>query len=297
MKSSLILRPVFVALLSLGFAVHVMAASALPDSAFDDEHTGVMAIHEMGRETRGAVLVRDIIFSPIGRPVKAYLVSPVKSDGSNAAILYVHWLGESSSSNRTEFLDEAVALASRGVVSLLVDTMWADPEWYKNRAPEEDADRSIRQVNELRRAMDLLLAQPGIDTQRVAFVGHDFGTMYGILASALDRKAKTYVFMAGVPHFIDWFLFARQPQDLPAYQQQIAPLDPVNYLGRLAPATVFFQFASRDQYVTAAQAAELYAAAAPLKQMATYDAAHDLHTPEVSADRIVWLARELALKK
>ena len=285
-----------IALVSL-FVVSAAKATESADSIFDYDHATPLNVQETGHETRGAALVRDITFTPADKPVKAYLVSPATGTGPHAAILYVHWLGEPATTNRTEFLDEAVSLAGHGVVSLLVDTMWAEPNWYKNRIPEEDFARSVRQVIELRRAMDLLLAQPGIDPQRVAFVAHDFGTMYGMLASALGRRAKTYVFMAGIPHFIDWFLFRNQPKDLPAYRQQIAPLDPINFVGRLAPASVFFQFANKDQYVSAAQAAEFYAAAGPRKHMATYEAGHDLRTTEVAADRVEWLARELKLQK
>ena len=121
--------------------------------------------------------------------------------------------------------------------------------------------------------------------------------MYAMIASAQDRRAQTYVFMTAVPHLIDWFLYARQPKDLESYRKQIAPLDPVNFVSRLAPASVFFQFANKDKYVSAAQAAEFYAAALPRKQMTTYESGHDLHTPEASADRIAWLERELDLKK
>ena len=283
--------------LSVCAAVNATAAEPLPDSTFGYDRAAPLNVREVGRETCGTALVRDVTFTPADKLVKAYLVTPVTGSGPHAAILYVHWLGEPATTNRTEFLDEAVALAGRGVVSLLVDTMWAEPQWYKNRIPEEDFARAIRQVIELRRAMDLLLAQPGVDASHVAFVGHDFGGMYGMLASALDRRAKTYVFMAGIPHFIDWFLFARQPKDLESYRSQIAPLDPVNFVSRLAPAPVFFQFAKTDQYVSAAQATEFYAAAGPRKQMATYEAGHDLHTAEVAADRVAWLTRELELKE
>lgn len=282
--------------LGLGFSTHV-AATELSDEAFNYDHSAPLNVKENNRETRGGALVRDIIFTPADKTVKAFLVAPAVSTGPHAAILYVHWLGEPSTTNRTEFLDEAVTLARRGVVSLLVDTMWAEPNWYKNRIPEDDFARAIRQVIELRRAMDLLLAQPDIDPTRVAFVGHDFGAMYGMLASALDRRAKTYVFMAGIPHFVDWFLFARQPKAMESYRRQIAPLDPVNFIGRIAPAPVFFQFANKDQYVSANQAAEFYAAAGPRKHMATYEAGHDLHTAEVAADRLMWLERELSLGK
>jgi len=131
----------------------------------------------------------------------------------------------------------------------------------------------------------------------VAFVGHDFGAMYGMIASALDRRAKTYVFMSATPHFADWFFFARQPKDPAAYRVQISSIDPVLYVPRLSPARIFFQFANKDQYVTAAEAAEYYAAAGVPKQTATYAAGHDLHTAEVAADRVAWLASELGLTR
>ncbi len=286
---------VILAALNLG-AVPFALATESPDAPFNYDHAAPLHTREIGHETRGGALIRDLTFTPADQPVKAYLVSPIAGSAPHAAILYVHWLGEPTTTNRTEFLEEAVTLASHGVISLLVDAMWAEPKWYPNRVPENDYAHAIRQVIELRRAMDLLLSQPGIDAQRLAFVAHDFGAMYGMLASSFDRRAKTYVFMAGIPHFIDWFLFAQQPKDLAAYRLQIAPLDPVNFVGRLAPASVFFQFANTDQYVSAAQAAEFYAAAGPRKHMATYNANHDLHTAEVAADRVAWLERELELK-
>jgi dienelactone hydrolase len=279
-------------LLSLLLANAAFAAETGP---FDYDKSAPLDVRELGVEQRGGATVHDLTFVGVKDPIKAYLVTPAQP-GPHAAILYVHWLGDPATTNRTEFLDEAVALAGRGVVSLLVDAMWAQPKWYGQRVPEEDYDRSVQQVIELRRALDLLLAQPGVDSQRVAYVGHDFGAMYGMIAGGLDRRAKTYVFMAGVPHFIDWALFARQPKDLAAYRRQIAPLDPVNFVPALAPATVFFQFANKDEYVSATQATEAYAAAGVRKQMTTYAAGHDLHTAEVAADRVAWLAQELGLK-
>ena len=281
--------------LLMSSAISVPAAE-IPADLFAYDRSAPFNVLEAGRETRGPALVRDLTFTPADKPVRAFLVSPATGSGPHAAILYVHWLGEPATTNRTQFLDEAVALANRGVVSLLVEGMWADPDWYKNRIPEEDHAQAVRQVIELRRAMDLLLAQPGVDPARVALVGHDFGAMYGMMAEALDRRARTCVFMAPTPHFEDWFLFRQQPKDLAAYKAQLAPIDPVNFVPALAPASVFFQFASKDFYVTAGEAAEFYAAAAPRKQMATYESDHDLHPPEVAADRLSWLFRELELK-
>jgi pimeloyl-ACP methyl ester carboxylesterase len=295
---SSVFRESTVALCAGGWLLSSVSALAadIPAGLFAYDRSAPFNVQEAGRETRGAALVRDLTFTPADKPVKAYLVSPAAGPGPHAAILFVHWLGEPATTNRTQFLDEAVALAGRGVVSLLVEGMWAEPDWYKNRIPEEDYAHAIRQVIELRRAMDLLLAQPGIDSTRVALVGHDFGAMYGMMAEALDRRARTCVFMAPTPHFEDWFLFRQQPRDLAAYKAQLAAIDPVLFVPRLAPASVFFQFADKDFYVTAGEAAEFYAAAGPRKHMATYAADHDLHPPEVAADRVAWLVRELELK-
>jgi len=274
-------------------------ASAATASAnlFDYDRSAPLDVREITRETRDGAVVRDITFVGVKTPVKAYLVTPAAGGNSVPGILYTHWLGNPLTTNRSEFLVEAVALAGQGVVSLLVEAMWAEPKWYERRVPEEDYARSIQQVVELRRAMDVLIAQPGVDPQRIAYVGHDFGAMYGVVMGAVDHRAKTYVFMSGTPHFIDWFLFSRQPKDLPAYRAQIATLDPVNFVPQLAPATVFFQFAAHDQFVSPAAAAEFYAAALPRKQTALYDAGHDLHTSEVAGDRVTWLIRELAPKR
>ena len=270
--------------------------SAASADLFNYDRDRPFNIQDVETTTRDDARVRDITFIGVDAPVKAYLVTPVTAGDSFAAILYVHWLGERATTNRTEFLNEAVALASQGVVSLLVDAMWAQPKWYDQRVPEEDYQHSIQQVIELRRAIDLLLAQPGVEASRLAYVGHDFGAMYGIVMGAVDHRPTTYVLMAGAPHFIDWFLFAHQPKSLEDYRRQLAPLDPVQLVSQLAPAPVFFQFASHDQYVSGDAAAALYAAALPRKQTAMYDATHSLQKAEVTADRINWLVRSLAKK-
>lgn len=268
--------------------------AAAPDSLFDYDRDAPLELESSDAEIRDGAVIRDLTFRGHKKIIHAYLIAPVARGASHAGALFVHWLGEPASTNRTQFLQEATALASQGIVSLLVDAQWAAPKWYSSRVPEDDYAHSIEQVIDLRRAMDVLLSQPRIDPDRIAFIGHDFGAMYGIVMGAVDPRAKTYVLMAPAPHFADWFLFAQQPKDLPAYRAQLAPLDPVRFINRLAPAPVFFQFASDDEYVPAAAATRLYAAAAPRKHMATYAAKHDLQNPAVLADRVTWLVRELA---
>ncbi|HYC72968.1 MAG TPA: hypothetical protein VEB66_17280 [Opitutaceae bacterium] len=290
----------------LTFALLALLAVRAPAQAADPfayDRQAPLNLRERSRETRGAVVVRDVTFdggpapSPAAgaAPVTAYLVAPAEGAGSHPAILYVHWFGDPRTTNRTQFLDEAVALAGRGVVSLLVDAMWSERGWWEARTPETDFSGGARQVVALRRALDLLLAQPGVDPARVAFVGHDFGAMFGAVMGAADRRPACYVLMAPTPRLHDWYLFNVKPADVDAYKAQLAPLDPIGVVGRLAPAPVFYQFAAKDKYVPMPRPTEFYDATRPRKLMATYDSEHALAPPEVAADRVAWLARELRL--
>src|SRR4051794_10949579 len=82
-------------------------------------------------EREGGVTVRDITFASLtGSRTPAYLVTPA-GKGPHPGILYVHWYEPPDpTSNRTEYLEEAVTLARSGVVSLLPATMWSDFKWF-----------------------------------------------------------------------------------------------------------------------------------------------------------------------
>ena len=83
--------------------------------------------------------------------------------------------------------------------------------------------------------MDLLLAQPGADPRRFAYVGHDFGAMVGVLAGSVDGRPTCYVLMAGTPRFSDWFLYYPQLEGAARedFVQQMKPLDPIENVSQL----------------------------------------------------------------
>lgn len=287
------------ALLSLSLSLAGVFAGSPAFSAESDlfayDKAAPLNVREVGVERRGDVTVHDLTFVGVKDPIKAYLVVPAGS-GPHAAVLYVHWFGDPETTNRTQFLNEAVALANRGVVSLLVDTMWSRPGWWKGRTPETDLAGGVQQVIELRRALDLLLARPEVDPKRLALVAHDFGAMFGAVMGAADGRPAAYVFLAPTPRLSDWYLFNVKPASVEEYKTQLAPLDPLGAVPRLAPAPVFYQFAAHDRYVPLPRPAEFYDATKPRKQMATYDCEHEMLLPEIAADRVAWLAKELGLK-
>lgn len=254
-------------------------------------------LREASARAREGVLVKDFTYaSPFDRRRAAYLVRPEAHPPAPwAAVLYAHWYEpESPDSHRTQFLEEALHLAGQGVVSLLVETMWSDRDWFIKRTQAEDLQNSIEQVVELRQAMDLLLAEPGVDPNRFAYVGHDFGAMYGVVMGAVDPRPTAYVLMAGTPRFPEWYLYyprlegdARQ-----AFIESFAPFDPISLVAELAPAPVLFQFGDQDPHVPADRAQEFYLAAKEPKTIHWYNAGHGLNQ-QAQADRLDWLARHL----
>jgi dienelactone hydrolase len=286
----------FFLLLAFALTTHAQSAPEVANrkALFRYNENSPVTVKDVSSEQRGDVTVRDITFSPgTGREVKAYLVVP-KGNGPFAGILWVHWLGEEKS-NRTQFLDEAVELASKGTVSLLVDAMWSAPEWFGKRVPEDDYQNSIRQVVELRRALDLLLSQPNVDKTRIGFVGHDFGAMYGMLMAGVDERVNTFVFVAPTQSLNDWAFLGPQPKSKAAYLKQNSVLELTDYLRQVKTASKFFQFGKGDFYVSAADAAVLFAAAPEPKQRKMYEASHKMELKEVVSDRNEWLVKQLKL--
>src|SRR5687767_15375362 len=286
----------FVLLLAIALTIRAQSASevATRKALFRYNANSPVAVKEVSSQQRGDVTVRDITFSPAtGREVKIFLVVP-KGKGPFAGILWVHWLGEERS-NRTQFLDEAVELAPKGVVSLLVDAMWSAPRWFGNRDPEKDYENSIRQVIELRRALDLLLSRANVDKTRVGFVGHDFGAMYGMLMAGVDQRINTFVFVAATQSLNDWAFLGPQPTSKPAYLKQNSNLELTDYLRQIRNASKFFQFGKGDFYVSQADAAVLFAAASEPKQRKLYEASHKMEANEIAKDRADWLVKQLKL--
>jgi dienelactone hydrolase len=265
---------------------------------FDYDKNFPLDLREVGTRVEDGIARRLFSFAtPFGYRRVAHIIRPDR-DGSFAAILYVHWLEpEAHDSNRTQFINEASEIAKRGAVSLLVETMWSDRDWFLKRTQADDERNSIQQVIELRIAMDVLLAQPNVDARRFAYVGHDFGAMYGALAGSVDPRPTHYVLMAGTPRFPEWYLYYPKLEGDARAQfiAQMQPLDPITRVAQIAPAPILFQFATNDPHVPQNRAQEFFDAARDPKELRWYDAGHGLNE-QATRDRIAWLVERWGMK-
>ena len=238
-----------------------------------------------------------VIQTPFGYRRVAEMFRP-EGDGSCPGILYVHWYEpESMTSHRTQFEEEAKEMARAGAVCISIETLWSDRDFFLKRTQAEDFQNSVQEVVNIRRAMDLLVSQSNVDSKRFAYVGHDFGGMYGVLAGSLDQRPTHYVLMAATPRFPDWYLYLPKLEGEPreAFIAQMAEIDPILHVPHLSPAEVFFQFATDDFHVPKERAEEFFAAARQPKEMKWYEAGHGLNE-DATHDRKAWLKEKLALK-
>jgi dienelactone hydrolase len=274
-------------------------ANALPRFQYDS--TAPFDLKVTSEKTQDGMTIRDVSYAAANRQfaanaggrIAAYIVTPPGS-GPFAGILFMHGLGQGWG-NRQEFLDEAVSLAQQGVVSVLPGGMFPWMVTTAGTGPE-DQTNIIDQVIELRRAVDLLLAQPGVDPQRIAYVGHDYGAMHGAVLAGVEKRIKAYVLMAGDSNYSNWAIkYFAYPSDEDLYRKQMAAVDPVSYLPHAAPAALYFQFGKLDSFVTKDAANQQTAAASQPQKVDWYDAGHTLND-QAKSDRLAWLEAQLGLK-
>ncbi|HSZ01865.1 MAG TPA: hypothetical protein VK788_20385 [Terriglobales bacterium] len=273
---------------------------------FDYDQKASLDLQEIGVEDRGNVAIHDISYaSPKGGRVPAYLVVP-SGKGPFAAVIWGHWYWDNSPMrNRKEFLDEAVALAPAGVVSLLTDGPIARPGHVEDPTPlnQQEATDLIQQIVDMRRGADLLLARPDVDAKRLAYVGHSYNASVGGFLSGIDKRFVAFVLMAGglsdesdlKTKEIQEYRQKVGPEKFDAFQAKYGWLDPGKFVSHAAPAVVFLQYGSREEFLNPDRARAYAAIVSEPKRFELYDAPHALNA-QARRDRIAFLTEQLDLK-
>ena len=276
---------------------------------FDYDAKQPLDIHDKFIEAFAGGTLHDITYtSSKGGPVGAYLVIP-DGKGPFAAVLFGHW----GNGTRAEFIPEAKIYARAGAVSLIPDYPWDRPQpWHKTPdhfdKPELDREIEIQALVDLRRGIDLLLARPDVDPKRLAYVGHSYGAQWGSILSAVDKRMKTSVLMAGVAEMADILLRSNDPGmvdfrksqpagQLEKYAQVTGDIDAIHFVGRAAPIPLLLQFANYEQYFDKTSIEHYAAAASDPKKVLYYDTGHDLNDPQALDDRYNWLVKHIDLRR
>jgi hypothetical protein len=108
--------------------------------------------------------------------------------------------------------------------------------------------------------------------------------MAGNLTDQVDVKSKQF----------QEFRQRVGPEKFDAFFAEYAWLDQGRYIANAAPARVFLQYATKEDFLTPDRAKEYYAILSEPKSLKFYDAAHSLNA-EARRDRIAFLVKELCL--
>jgi hypothetical protein len=247
-------------------------------------------------KTEDGVTVRDITYAATADlRVPAFLVTPAGS-GPFAAMIYLHAEG-AGGITKSQYLSEAVALAKKGVVSLLPSRYFpgnkSSESWQVDRQSVVDA------VVQLRRGIDLLTAHAGVDAKRIGFLGHDWGGIGGTVLVAVDPRVKTALFVSLNSTWAEW-MFLNQgffPEEIrPEYLKAMTCLDPVTALTHATSTTVFVQWGENDGFVSAEARSAIKAAAAGAKTVNYPNIGWQVDSTAAIADREAWLTEQLSLK-
>jgi pimeloyl-ACP methyl ester carboxylesterase/dienelactone hydrolase len=263
-----------------------------------------MDVQTNGIESRGATRVHDLTYaSPRGGRVPAYLVVP-DAAGPHPGIVFVHH----GQGDRRTFLDEALTLAGRGAVSLLIDAPEARPGADRpERRPWDtvlDPAERIQGIVDVRRAFDLLAARPEVDPGRLAYVGYSLGATLGATLAGVESRPKGFVMMAGYPSLTHAhtrghgqggvaFRTLLDDAEQKRWVDAMAPLDGVHYAGR-STAAFLLQFATRDEFISRWDE-EAYARLVKEPKVEVYPTDHFGLGAASREARIRWLTELLAL--
>lgn len=306
MRNSLIALILGIASCAVGFA-QVKSIGELRQT-FDYDPGLPLDLKEIGVEDRNGVRIHDISYrSPKGGRVTAYLIVPSGHRRKLAGVIFMH----SRPGSRGNFLDEALSLAKVGAVSLLIDAPFSRAGESKREfdptVTEPEADRAIyiQTVVDLRRGVDLLVSRSDVDAKRIGFVGHSYGAHTGAVLAGVEKRIRAYVIMAGAPSLTEFLRTSTLPaivktRDSLTKEQQdnyfntLADVDPINYIGHVAPAALFLQFGRTDGYPTEEKAKFYSEKASNPKFVKFYDAGHALND-EARRDRAAWLREQLGI--
>ena len=270
---------------------------------FDYDAKAPLDFQDKGAEHVSGAQVHDVSYaSPKGGRVPAFLVVPA-GKGPFPAVIFVHW----GQGDRTEFLAESLILARAGAISLLLEGVFNRSNATGDLFLQSEKEREsyIQLVTDIRRGVDLLLARSDVDPKRVAYVGHSYGATWGGALAGVEKRIKCYVLMGGLPTLADfsqgtWYddfvhkTYTRE--QVTKYQQVMSEVAPEILVGHAAPATVMFQWAQHDRYITPKSAKEYFQAASQPKLQMWYYSSHEFNDPAALMDRDQFLQQQLRLR-
>ena len=208
--------------------------------------------------------------------VPALLTLPLKAERPLPVILFLHGLGDSKSADYMEFGTRAFIRAGYAVfrIDYALHGERRDPDFkFDLRKPYPFTTRNaiVQTVFDLRRAVDYLQSRADIDKKRIGFMGISLGGITGAVFCGVEPRVKVSVLAlagGGLKVLFGYKMFSARVDNL------LAPIEPLNFVEKIAPRPVLFINASKDEIVPPVLAKRLQKAAGEPKKSVWYPTKH-----------------------
>ena len=217
---------------------------------FQYDQAASLDIQEVSRRVEDDLSIVEITYaSPKGGRVPATLIIP-DDMGSLAGLVM----------QRSMELEFGMQYAHYGAVVIYIDPPSFRPQDTGPRGiltfTEQDRAEQIQLILDLRRAIDLLMARPDVDPERIAYLGVSYGGAMGGLLAGVEDRLQAYVLIVGDGGLVT---HVTNPEDLTlppaeffeeysAWIDGMWPIEPIHFVNHPAPIPILFQNATRDQY-------------------------------------------------
>ena len=241
---------------------------------------------------------------PRGGVLSFIVVTPTIRKPPFAGAIFQHGGGQSI----WDYLSEALILARVGVVSIIPDAPPSSDtkESRLNHLKLQEAkDHQAEIVITERRVLDFLLQQPGVDSKRIAYIGHSYGGIAGGVLAGIEPRIAAFVLIGPLPSEArhiqenknpDWQTMRQSmsPEDFTRTLELLYDVDPDHFLPR-AHVPILVQCARFDSDDNVRACPEVFNLAGGPKQLLWYDDDHSFTSLEGLRDRLGWLEKYLKL--
>jgi predicted esterase len=269
------------------------SAKRLGPFAYDEDKPFEVETKATDRGYDG-VDVRDVSFvGPDGNRLEGYLAA-ARESGSQPAVIYAHGAG----GDRDEMIDEAIAMARRGAVTLTLTMRYSPtrptlvPEGLEGIRVNAKVD--VDAVREVLRTVDMLRSLPEVDDDRIGYVGWSQGGRTGAIVSGIDHRIRAFDLVAIGAQPMAPLIQQAPPEWQPELKKLFAQIDPLFYIRHAAPSQLLFQNGKDDDVFSKTELETLADRGSEPKEVRWYESGH-LPVPKMWADSRAWLAERLDL--
>ena len=246
-------------------------------------------------DAQGPLSVRNISFAGPGGRIPGFLVLPPGRPRHLPAVLLLHGSG----GDRAEFLPTAEWIAARGAVALTITAPSSSIAPGGGGTPKAELLRQRRiavdDVVAARRAVGVLSGRPEVDPRRIGLIGWSAGAHTGAILAGVEPRLRALVLMSGGALPISDYVAVAPAWLRPAVRRALTAVDPLRWIARGRPGTIFLQDGRRDEVVPR-RALDALAAAAPKRtRLRWYAAGHALNVA-AEHDQLAWLGERLGIR-